>query len=114
METKTDDISRIEFDIFDYSKCMDIFDIFDKFEIPFFKEKNKKDDITIDYGKISTHSTYPHNSKIELVKKAKIKNKKNIQKRMNKFKRMEHYKNNEKSKSTNKNKERSRSRSRYN
>ena len=117
METKTDDISPIEFDIFDYSKCMDIFDIFDifdKFEIPFFKEKNKKDDIIIDYGKISTHSTYPHNSKIELVKKGKIKNEKNIQKRMNKFKRMEHYKYNEKSKSTNKNKERSRSRSRYN
>ena len=99
METKTDDISRIEFDIFDYSKCMDI---------------SKEYDIIIDYGKISTHSTYPHNSKIELVKKGEIKNNKNIQKRMNKFKRMEHYKYNEKSKSINKNKERSRSRSRYN
>ena len=104
---KTDNVCLIEFDIFDYSQLIDIDNDND-----IHLEKNHKKDIKfIDDEQISTYSSDIHCPKIELIKKATIKNDKNYEKRNNNFKRMKKFPINEKSISKSKNKERSRSKS---
>ena len=108
LEKRTDDVSLIKFDIYDYSKLIDINDDINSI---YLETKNKKDIKFIDDDKISTNSSDKHSPKIILIKKASIKNKKNYEKRQNNFKRMKIIPKNEKSISKNKNKERSRTRS---
>lgn len=110
MIKRTDDISLIQFDIYDCSKLID-FVIDSDIDIQNLEGKNKKDITFIDEENISTYSSYNHSPKIELIKKSKIKNDKKYEKRINNFKRMEKSQKNEKSISKNKNKERSRTKS---
>ena len=105
IEKRTDDVSLIEFDIYDYSKLIDINDDID---VLYLETKNKKDIFIYD-DKISTNSSDKHCPIIKLIKKATIKNDKNYEKRQNNFKRIKNIPKNGKSISKNKIKERSRS-----
>ena len=106
---KTDILTFIEFDIFDRSKMIDFIEHPSIPSIHKAINKNKKEEIIIDNDDQSTFSTDIINSKIQLIKKAKIKNEN--KKRINKFQKKEKkIIRNSKSKSIKRNFERSRSR----
>lgn len=103
---KTDDITFIDFDIFDYSKMMD-----EDLDFNFFNEKNKDKNESIDNSNLlSTHTTDIKNSQIHLIKKAKNSGLESNEKRKNKYYRNIKKEIIDKSKSLKRNKERSRSR----
>jgi hypothetical protein len=104
----TDNISIIDFDIFDYSKMM-----FVDLNILFLNKTKKDKNENMDNCNLSTHTTDINNLKIELIKKAKKNGLENNEKRINKFKRNIKNEIIDKSKSIKRNNERSRSRFDY-
>lgn len=104
----TDDITFIDFDIFNYSKMM-----LDDMDILSFNQKKIEKNEMIDNCNLSTHTTDINNSKIELIEKAKNSGLKYNEKRTNKFKRNINKEIIDKSKSIKRTKERSRSRYDY-